>query len=134
MKSFTNFLSNLVNLEKDKKDLSLLLACLCSLSVRNEYCQAVVNDGALRCILDLLMDPDQSKDVIRDSLKLVKTLAGNDNVKRDVAESNGIPIVVKAMAAQTSAQASKLRSLSRSRLPASRKIRPQVTRVAPKAF
>ena len=45
------------------------------------------------------MDPDQSKDVIRDSLKLVKTLAGNDNVKRDVAESNGIPIVVKAMAA-----------------------------------
>ena len=64
-----------------------------------------MNDGALRCILDLLVEPEQSKDVIRDSLKLVKTLAGNDNVKRDVAESNGIPIVVKAMAAHIGSKA-----------------------------
>ena len=80
-------------------NLKLLLSCLRSLSVRNEYCQVVVKDhDGLRCILDLLVDSiKQTKGVVAEALNLLKTLAGNDNVKKEIAESNGIYIIISAM-------------------------------------
>ncbi|XP_071747823.1 armadillo repeat-containing protein 6-like [Lepeophtheirus salmonis] len=71
----------------EPKDISLLLCCLSSLSVRNEYCKKVADDGGLNIILKVLVDPDQDKNVIKESLKLVKTLAGNDDVKRDIGNT-----------------------------------------------
>ena len=75
----------------------LYLSCLSSLTVRNEYCQAVVDDGGLKCLLDLLVDPDQNKNVVKEALRLIKTLAGNDNVKKDIQNSQGISIIINAM-------------------------------------
>ncbi len=40
-------------------DLTLILSCLSSLTVRNEYCQAVVDEGGLTLLLGLLLMPDQ---------------------------------------------------------------------------
>lgn len=79
------------------QDRALLLSALSSVTVRNEYCQTVVDEGGLKCVLVLLLEPAQSKEVVAQSLKLVKTLAGNDNVKKYIAESEGIPIIVSAI-------------------------------------
>jgi len=84
------------NLENGS-DLKQYLSTLSSLTVRNEYCMQVANDGGLRMITQILSNPDQSKPVIVDALKLVKTLAGNDDVKRDVAASGGVPLIVATM-------------------------------------
>ena len=67
--------------------------------MRNEYCQAVVKEhDGLKCILDLLVDSNkQNKGLVNESLKLLKTLAGNDNVKKEIGESNGIYIIVSAI-------------------------------------
>ncbi|XP_071747821.1 armadillo repeat-containing protein 6 isoform X2 [Lepeophtheirus salmonis] len=81
----------------EPKDISLLLCCLSSLSVRNEYCKKVADDGGLNIILKVLVDPDQDKNVIKESLKLVKTLAGNDDVKRDIGNTKGIPFIVNSI-------------------------------------
>lgn len=80
-------------------NLKLLLSCLSSLSVRNEYCQSVVKEhDGLKCILDILVDANKhTKGVVTESLRLLKTLAGNDDVKREIGESNGIYIVIDAI-------------------------------------
>ena len=80
-------------------NLKLLLSCLSSLSVRNEYCEQVVKEhDILKSILDLLLEPTkQPKGVVMESLRLLKTLAGNDNVKKDIATSQGIPIINNAI-------------------------------------
>lgn len=79
------------------KDLALLLSCMSSLCVRNEYCQFVVDGGALQTIFKLLMNPDQKREVVKECLQLIKILAGNDNVKRDVANSGGIVTIINAI-------------------------------------
>ena len=86
------------NLESPS-NLKLLLSCLSSLTVRNEYCQAVVKEhDGLKCMLDLLMDSNKhNKGIVTESLKLLKTLAGNDNVKKEIGESNGIHIIISAI-------------------------------------
>ncbi|CAB4056631.1 unnamed protein product [Lepeophtheirus salmonis] len=81
----------------EPKDISLLLCCLSSLSVRNEYCKKVADDGGLNIILKVLVDPDQDKNVIKESLKLVETLAENDDVKRDIGKTEGIPFIVNSI-------------------------------------
>lgn len=94
-----------VNGTRRKSDLALLLGCLSSLSVRNEYCQHVVDKGGLQCILDLLVDPDQSVGVVRQSLVLIKTLAGNDNVKKDIRATQGVGIIVNSMSKHVNSRA-----------------------------
>ena len=49
-------------------------------------------------MLDLLMDSNKhNKGIVTESLKLLKTLAGNDNVKKEIGESNGIHIIISAI-------------------------------------
>ena len=38
-----------------------------------------------------------NKGIVTESLKLLKTLAGNDNVKKEIGESNGIHIIISAI-------------------------------------
>jgi len=68
-----------------------------SLCVRNEYCQFVVEGGALPTVFKLLLNPDQKKEIVKESLKLIKVLAGNDNVKRDVSNSGGIVTIINSV-------------------------------------
>jgi hypothetical protein len=81
----------------DHKDLCLLLSCLSSLCVRNEYCQFIIDSGALPTIFKLLMNPDQKKETVKECLKLLKVLSGNDNVKKEVAASGGIVTIINAV-------------------------------------
>lgn len=76
---------------------TLLLSVLGSLTVRNEYCQAVVDQGMLKAILDLLSKEGQDRSIIKESLKLLKVLAGNDNVKNEIAALNGFAPVINSI-------------------------------------
>ena len=78
-------------------DQTLLLSVLGSLTVRNEYCQAVVDQGMLKAILDLLAKEGQDRNIIKESLKLLKVLAGNDNVKQEIASLNGFAPVLNSI-------------------------------------
>ena len=52
----------------------------------------------IKCILDLLIDSNKhNKGIVTEALKLLKTLAGNDNVKKEIGESNGIHIIISAI-------------------------------------
>ncbi len=83
--------------ELSPAELTLLLSVLGSLTVRNEYCQAVVDQGMLKCLIDLLAQQAQARGVVKEALKSIKVLAGNDNVKKEVAKANGIPVVVTSV-------------------------------------
>jgi hypothetical protein len=85
------------NMYSDSVDLALLLGCLSSLAVRNEYCHTVVDKGGLSCILELLMSPDQKVSIIKAALTLTKTLAGNDNVKKDIRATEGVGVIVETI-------------------------------------
>ena len=82
-----------MNVAKPPQDLALLLSCLSSLAVRNEYCQ-LVSDRGLAQLFDLLLEPDQNTNVLKGVLVLLKALAGNDNVKKDISISQKLPAVV----------------------------------------
>ena len=78
-------------------EMALYLSCLSSLSVRNEYCQLVSEKNGLTILFELLVDPDQKPQIIKESLNLLKTVAGNDNVKNDIRASKGIGIIVDSI-------------------------------------
>ena len=79
-------------------DLALLLSCLSSLTVRNEYCQLVADRGLLQ-LFDLLADPEQNRAILKEVLNLMKTLAGNDNVKKDINLTKKMPVIVSTISA-----------------------------------
>ena len=79
-------------------DLALLLSCLSSLTVRNEYCQLVADRG-LSELFALLAKPDQSSIVLKEVLVMLKALAGNDNVKKDINVSKKLPLIVSTITA-----------------------------------
>ena len=83
--------------EFSSSEQTLLLSVLSSLTVRNEYCQAVVDQGMLKAILDLLSKEGQDRNIIKESLKLLKVLAGNDNVKKEIASLNGFAPVINSV-------------------------------------
>ena len=83
--------------EKPTNEVSLYLSCLSSLTVRNEYCQLVSDKKGLKLLFELLVNPDQKSQVVKESLLLLKAVAGNDNVKNDIRVSKGIGIIVDAI-------------------------------------
>ncbi len=50
--------------EGHENALEQYLSCLSSLTVRNEYCQAVAfEEDGIKCLLTLLANPDQVKNI-----------------------------------------------------------------------
>jgi len=82
---------------EDEELLCLSLSTLASLSVRNEYCQEVVDGGALRFIHDILMNHRKKVDLVTRSLVLIKVLAGNDKVKSEIGKGGGIQLMMAAI-------------------------------------
>jgi len=87
------------------------LSVLSSLTVRNEYCKFVADGGqengaseGLKGLLRLLAEPDQNREVVGATLRLLKTLAGNDDVKRDIGKLEGISVIVNAMGKHSSSK------------------------------
>lgn len=88
---------SLTKFSSDLEVLNVCLAALASLSVRNEYCQEVVDKGGLQFLHDILVKHTEEAELVTRSLTLIKVLAGNDKVKDDVGKYGGIPLVVAAI-------------------------------------
>jgi len=87
----------LTTYNQDQELISLCLAALTSLSVRNEYCQEVVDEGGLQFLHDVLLNHKDKQDLVTRSLMLLKTLAGNDQVKSEISKAGGIPLILGAI-------------------------------------
>jgi len=70
---------------------------LAALVVRNEFCQEVEDAGGLKFILDIMTEYPDSEKLNWQALKLLKALAGNDNVKSHIVTSGCAPLIVSAI-------------------------------------
>ncbi|XP_023322074.1 armadillo repeat-containing protein 6 [Eurytemora carolleeae] len=89
--------NSLTQFAQDKELLCLTLSALASLAVRNEYCQEIVDGGGLKFIHDILLNHRSEAELVTRSLVLLKVLAGNDNVKSDIAKGGGIPLIMASI-------------------------------------
>jgi len=88
---------SLTKFSSDTELMCLSLSALASLSVRNEYCQEVVDQGGLQFIHDILLNHTHQEDLVTRSLTLMKVLAGNDKVKSEIAKGGGLPLILNAI-------------------------------------
>ncbi|KAL0966444.1 hypothetical protein UPYG_G00295380 [Umbra pygmaea] len=77
--------------------LSVLCATLCSLAVRNEFCQDICDLGGLKFMMTLLADSYESHELTRQVLSTLKAIAGNDDVKDAITSAGGVQLIVIAM-------------------------------------
>ncbi|XP_071308180.1 armadillo repeat-containing protein 6 isoform X2 [Agelaius tricolor] len=77
--------------------LSELCATLARLSVRNEFCQEIVDLGGLNFMVTLLADCMEHPDVVRQVLGAIRAVAGNDNVKDAIVEAGATELIVLAI-------------------------------------
>jgi len=83
--------------KKDTKVIGDLMITLAALVVRNEFCQEVEDAGGLKFILDIMTEYPDSEKLNWQALKLLKALAGNDNVKSHIITSGCAPLIVSAI-------------------------------------
>ena len=87
-------------LKDGEADKLALMTSLRSLTVRNEYCQKLADVGMLDLVFDLLSEePRLGAHLIKEALLLLKTMAGNDNIKNDIRQSQRIGVIVPLLSA-----------------------------------
>ncbi|XP_029469716.1 armadillo repeat-containing protein 6 [Rhinatrema bivittatum] len=77
--------------------LSELCSTLARLSVRNEFCQEIVDLGGLNFMVALLADCIDHQEVVKQVLSAVRAIAGNDDVKDAIVNTGGTDLIVLAM-------------------------------------
>lgn len=82
---------------EDKEVVALCLLALASLTLRNEYCQSVVDEGGLTVLMDIFSGQRGEVELVTRGLVLLKVLAGNDQVKTEIYRTGGIPLVMAAI-------------------------------------
>lgn len=90
----TGLLSRFKNEKAVMGDLMITLA---SLIVRNEFCQDVVDAGGLIFVLDVIINYPDSEKLNWQALKLLKALAGNDDVKSHIITAGSAPLIVSVI-------------------------------------
>lgn len=90
----TGLLSRFKNEKAVMGDLMITLA---SLIVRNEFCQDVVDAGGLTFVLDVIINYPDSEKLNWQALKLLKALAGNDDVKSHIVTAGSAPLIVSVI-------------------------------------
>lgn len=75
-------------------DTMLTIGALC---VRNEFCETVENAQGLKYVMDAMVQFPDSVKVVRESLKLLKVLAGNDTVKVQIVQSGAVTVIASAL-------------------------------------
>ena len=83
--------------QTEKTVISELLPTLSRLAVRNEFCQKIVELGGLEFVMDVLAKYYEDKELVESSFFLIKSLAGNDDVKREVSKGNAVPLIAAAL-------------------------------------
>lgn len=89
--------SLLMEFQTEKTVISELLPTLSRLAVRNEFCQKIVELGGLEFVMDVLAKYYEDKELVESSFFLIKSLAGNDDVKREVSKGNAVPLIAAAL-------------------------------------
>ncbi|XP_030365135.1 armadillo repeat-containing protein 6 [Strigops habroptila] len=77
--------------------LSELCATLSRLSVRNEFCQEIVDLGGLNFMVSLLADCIDHPDVVKQVLSAIRAVAGNDDVKDAIVSAGATDLIVLAI-------------------------------------
>ncbi|NXP69193.1 ARMC6 protein, partial [Chloropsis cyanopogon] len=77
--------------------LSELCATLSRLSVRNEFCQDIVDLGGLNLMVTLLADCMEHPDVVKQVLSAIRAVAGNDDVKDAIVDAGATDLIVLAI-------------------------------------
>uniref|UniRef100_T1E6H4 Armadillo repeat-containing protein 6 n=3 Tax=Crotalus TaxID=8728 RepID=T1E6H4_CROHD len=77
--------------------LSEVCATLARLSVRNEFCQEIMDLGGLNFIVALLADCIDHQDVVKQVLSAIRAIAGNDDVKDAIVNAGGTDLIILAM-------------------------------------
>ncbi|XP_015282865.1 PREDICTED: armadillo repeat-containing protein 6 [Gekko japonicus] len=77
--------------------LSEICATLGRLSVRNEFCQEIVDLGGLNFMVALLADCIDHQELVKQVLSAIRAIAGNDDVKDAIVNAGGTDIIVLAM-------------------------------------
>ncbi|XP_051174994.1 armadillo repeat-containing protein 6 homolog [Leptopilina boulardi] len=83
--------------KSDKAVTGDIMLTLASLIVRNEFCQDVDDAGGLKFLLDVMIDHPDVEKLNWQALKLLKALAGNDNVKSRIVTSGSAPLIVSVI-------------------------------------
>jgi len=83
--------------ERDVGLASEVCLTLGKLLVRNEFCQQVVDLGALDVVIRLLHTHMSSPSLVRQCFVLIKAMSGNDDVKRAVCKSQAIDLMMLAL-------------------------------------
>lgn len=76
---------------------SEILLTLCKLVVRYEFCKEVVEIGVLTEVVQTLAVNMKNQALVRSILLLLKSLAGNDEVKDEIVKVGAAELVVEAM-------------------------------------
>lgn len=97
-KSALNVITGLMpRFKKDKAVVGDLMITLAALIVRNEYCKEVEDVGGLKFVVNIMIDYPDSEKLNWQALKLLKALAGNDDVKTHIITSGCAPLIVSAV-------------------------------------
>ncbi|KAK0168565.1 hypothetical protein PV327_002350 [Microctonus hyperodae] len=83
--------------KEDKGVVGDIMLTIATLVVRNEFCQEVEDAGGLTYILDVMINHPDTEKLNWQALKLLKALAGNDNVKAHIVTSGSAPLIVSAI-------------------------------------
>lgn len=87
-------------LGKNRNDMATaphILSALSAIVVRNEFCEKVDQAGGIIHILDIMAAHPDTEKVNVQCLKLIKVLAGNDDVKMHLMQSGASPLLLAAM-------------------------------------
>uniref|UniRef100_A0A1B6MQ43 Armadillo repeat-containing protein 6 n=1 Tax=Graphocephala atropunctata TaxID=36148 RepID=A0A1B6MQ43_9HEMI len=91
-------LTNLLAKYKSDKTLVLeLLLTINSLIVRNEFCAKVEEAGGIVFAIDVLTEYPDNERIVSNSLKLLKGLAGNDDVKQKIMQAGAPSLVMLSL-------------------------------------
>lgn len=70
-----------------------IMLSVASLTVRNEFCLVVEEAGGLESIFEIMANFADEMRVLREALKLIKALAGNDTVKTNIMQKGAAPLI-----------------------------------------
>ncbi|KAK3912718.1 Armadillo repeat-containing protein 6-like protein [Frankliniella fusca] len=91
-------LCELLGIYKNDTDIvPYILGALSSIVVRNEFCEKVDQAGGIIHILDILAAHPDIERVNAQCLRMIKVLAGNDDVKSHLMHSGASPLLLAAM-------------------------------------
>ncbi|KAF4525036.1 hypothetical protein B566_EDAN001949 [Ephemera danica] len=83
--------------KEDQDTVNELLSTLGSLVVREEFCREVEECGGVAMIMDIMVTYPDDEKLNRQCLKLIKGLAGSDQVKVKIVQAGIIPLLISAM-------------------------------------